>query len=66
MIGHCASAIGIDAPHEYGPRRAGDAVALVSGSQRACDELGWIAERLTLGLMFADPWRWHQTGGYSG
>jgi UDP-glucose 4-epimerase len=49
---------GIDVPHEFGPRRSGDAVALVSGSLRAGDDLGWSAGRSTLDLMTADAWRW--------
>jgi len=65
VIGHCAASIGRDVPHEFGPRRAGDAAALVSGSQRACAELGWVAQHSTLEQMIADAWRWYQTGGYS-
>lgn len=65
VIGHCAASIGRDVPHEFGPRRAGDAAALVSGSQRACEGLGWVAQHSTLEQMIADAWRWYQTGGYS-
>lgn len=53
-------------PYHFGPRRDGDAAALVSGSRRALEELGWTAERSTLDEMIADAWRWYQTGGYSG
>lgn len=51
-------------PVTEGPRRAGDAVKLVSGSEKASAVLGWKADRSTLPQMIADAWRWHQTGGY--
>lgn len=43
-----------------GPRRAGDAAMLVSGSTRAEAELGWRPARGELSTMIADAWRWHQ------
>lgn len=45
-------------------RRAGDAAMLVSGSQRAIDELGWSPKRSDLATMISDAWRWHQSGHY--
>ena len=51
-------------PMHDGPRRPGDAVRLVCGSQRARDELGWSADRSNMRQMIADAWRWHQTGHY--
>ena len=51
-------------PYQTGPRRAGDATKLVSGSTRAEQELGWTPARSTLDQMIADAWRWHQTGHY--
>jgi len=53
-----------DVPYEVGPRRAGDATCLVSGSVRAERELGWTPGRSTLKMMIEDAWRWHQTGHY--
>ena len=47
-----------------GPRRAGDAVRLVSGSSRARAELGWQPARSTMRQMIGDAWRWHVAGGY--
>jgi UDP-glucose 4-epimerase len=47
-----------------GARRAGDAAALVSGSERARVELGWTPERSTLPLMIADAWGWSQRPGF--
>ncbi len=52
-------------PFAEGPRRAGDASKLVSGSTRAEAELGWRAERSSLQQMIADAWRWHCNGHYS-
>lgn len=48
-----------------GARRRGDCTKLVSGSWRACKELGWLANRSSLRHMISDAWRWHQKGGYS-
>ncbi len=53
-----------EVPFNEGPRRAGDAVRLVSGSSRASAELGWRPERSTLPQMIADAWRWHQNGHF--
>ncbi|MCC5982989.1 MAG: UDP-glucose 4-epimerase GalE [Rhodobacteraceae bacterium] len=66
VIAQGRAGTGRKVPHEYGPRRPGDAAALVSGSQRAAEELGWVPQRSSLKLMIADHWRWYQTGGYSG
>ena len=51
-------------PHEEGPRRAGDATKLVSGSTRAAAELGWTPRRSVLRDMIGDAWTWHRTGHY--
>lgn len=53
-------------PMVDGPRRGGDAVKLVCGSQRARDELGWRPARSTMRQMIGDAWRWHQSGHYDG
>jgi len=66
VIDHAGQVTNRDVPVIEGGRRAGDAVRLVSGSQRAAAELGWTPERSTLGTMIADAWRWHQNGGYVG
>jgi UDP-glucose 4-epimerase len=46
-------------PHRVGPRRAGDAGRLVSGSERAEAELGWTPEH-DLRTMIADAWRYYE------
>lgn len=64
VIDHARAATGRKVPFRVGPRRQGDAVSLVSGSQRALRELGWQPRRSSLKLMIQDAWRWHQKGGY--
>ncbi len=59
-----AEVTGRAVPHEDAPRRAGDCTRLVSGSERAAQELGWRPDRSTLKTMIADAWRWHKVGGY--
>jgi len=49
-----------EVPVVMGARRAGDAAALVSGSLRAGEELGWTANRSTLCQMIGDAWAWAQ------
>lgn len=51
-------------PVREGPRRAGDATRLVSGSTRAEAELGWTPSRSDMARMITDAWRWHQGPGY--
>jgi len=49
---------------QVGPRRAGDAVRLVSGSDRAAADLGWSPISSDLETILADAWAWHQTRGW--
>ena len=58
VIEAATAVTGRPVPHRLGPRRAGDAVRLVSGSTRAAADLGWRPER-SLRDMIADAWRWH-------
>lgn len=64
VIDTAARVTGRPVPHATGPRRAGDAVRLVSGSSRARDLLNWRPERSDLPTMIADAWRWHSGGGF--
>jgi UDP-glucose 4-epimerase len=64
VIDHSASVTNRAVPYTEGPRRAGDAVKLVSGSQHARDVLGWTPTRSSLDRMIADAWRWHQSPPY--
>jgi UDP-glucose 4-epimerase len=54
-----------DVPYSEGPRRAGDATKLVSGSSRAAEELGWTPTRSRMADMIEDAWRWQQVGAYT-
>lgn len=51
-------------PLTIGARRPGDCTRLVSGSQRASEQLGWTPHRSTMTEMIRDAWNWHQTGDY--
>ncbi|MDP1577315.1 MAG: UDP-glucose 4-epimerase GalE, partial [Cypionkella sp.] len=53
-----------DVPILQGPRRAGDAASLVSGSDRARAELGWQPVRSTLPEMIRDALGWSQKPGF--
>jgi len=53
-----------EVPVVIGGRRAGDAAALVSGSARAVEELGWAPQRSTLPLMIADALAWSRKPGF--
>ncbi|MGR3792492.1 UDP-glucose 4-epimerase GalE [Vannielia sp. SX4] len=53
-----------EVPMIEGARRPGDATALVSGSRRAVEELGWAPQRSDMATMIADAWRWHQSAPY--
>jgi UDP-glucose 4-epimerase len=55
-----------EVPVLIGDRRAGDAAALVSSSDRAIRELGWEPRRSTMRDMIADAWAWAQKPGFSG
>lgn len=55
-----------EVPVIIGPRRAGDAAALVSSSTRAMEELGWEPRRSNLRQMIGDAWSWAQKPGFSG
>ncbi len=66
VIEHSRMVTNREVPVVTGGRRGGDAVSLVSGSERAMRELGWRPTRSNLGDMIADAWRWHQHGGYGG
>jgi UDP-glucose 4-epimerase len=64
VMDHARIVTNQDVPVTVGPRRAGDAAALVSGSTRAAAELGWTPHRSTLPQMIADAWRWAQSDGF--
>jgi UDP-glucose 4-epimerase len=44
---------------KYGPRRPGDPAALVAGSGKIMDELGWQPRFADLKTIIETAWRWH-------
>nr|WP_321506802.1 UDP-glucose 4-epimerase GalE [uncultured Celeribacter sp.] len=66
VIEHSRAVTNMDVPYVEGDRRPGDCTKLVSGSERAVRELGWMPKRSTLETMIRDAWLWHQTGHYEG
>ena len=64
VVDACGAVTNREVPMTVGPRRAGDATKLVSGSERAAKELGWAADRSNMETMVLDAWRWHQNGHY--
>jgi UDP-glucose 4-epimerase len=55
-----------EVPVIIGPRRAGDAAALVLSSDRAVRQLGWEPRHSTLRQMIGDAWAWSQKPGFGG
>jgi UDP-arabinose 4-epimerase len=51
---------GVPVPVEYGPRREGDAPALVADPARARNVLGWIPQYSSLGTIVRTAWQWHK------
>jgi len=64
VIAAAEAVTGREVPFAEGPRRAGDATRLVSGSMRAGQDLGWTPGRSTLEQMISDAARWHKVGHY--
>lgn len=64
VIDHSRAVTNRAVPFNEGSRRSGDCSKLVSGSERAVQELGWKPHRSTLKQMIADAWKWHQSGHY--
>jgi UDP-glucose 4-epimerase len=64
VVAAVAAVTGEPVPAVDGPPRAGDCAALVSGSTRAGEVLGWQPVHSTLEQMIATAWAWHQRPGY--
>ena len=64
VIEACATVVGHMPQIKVGPRRPGDAVRLVSGSEKARDDLGWEPESSDLETILADAWTWHKSRGW--
>lgn len=63
VIDHARAVTNREVPVIMGARRAGDAAALVCGSQRAVTELGWEPRRSDLSRMIRDAWAFAQSRG---
>ena len=50
---------GMPVPVEYGPRREGDAPALVADARRALELLGWKPQHSSLETIVGTAWNWH-------
>lgn len=59
VIAAVEAVTGHKVPVSEGPRRAGDAAWLVSGSAKAQQDLGWRPRRSRLEVMISDAWAWH-------
>ncbi len=51
---------GLAVPINYGPRRDGDAPALVADPSRAREVLGWVPEYSSLETIVSTAWRWYR------
>lgn len=65
VIRHAGRVTNRQVPIIEGPRRPGDAAVLVSGSQRARQELGWTPRHSTMDQMILDAWLWSQKPEYT-
>lgn len=65
VIDQVSAVTEVTVPAVEGARRPGDCTALVSGSHRAAEVLGWEPSRSTLPQMISDAWGWHQMPGYT-
>lgn len=52
---------GLPVPAEYGPRREGDAPALVADGARAFELLGWKPQYSSLETIVTTAWNWHKS-----
>ncbi|HLL88287.1 MAG TPA: UDP-glucose 4-epimerase GalE [Tepidisphaeraceae bacterium] len=59
IIAACEKVSGKKAPVTYGPRRAGDAVALYANPARAKELLGWEAKHKDPETIIKSAWNWH-------
>ena len=56
---NCFAALGIDVPHNFGPRREGDPARLVADSSKAKSALGWQPQHETIEAIVKSAYRWH-------
>ncbi len=68
IIGAAEKVTGRKVPVTYGPRRAGDAIALFANPARAKELLGWEARHKDPETIIASAWKWFEKhpNGYRG
>jgi UDP-glucose 4-epimerase len=66
VIETCREVTGHPIPSQVGARRPGDPPALIAGSEKIREELGWEPQYPDLQTIVAHAWQWHRThpGGY--
>jgi UDP-glucose 4-epimerase len=66
VIETCREVTGHPIPSQVGERRPGDPPALIAGSEKIREELGWEPQYPDLQTIVAHAWQWHRThpGGY--
>jgi len=67
VIETCREVTGHPIPATVGPRRPGDLAALIAGSDKIQQELGWKPRYPDLRTIVEHAWKWHRThpNGYS-
>ncbi|HWE03226.1 MAG TPA: UDP-glucose 4-epimerase GalE [Tepidisphaeraceae bacterium] len=60
IIATAEKVTGKKAPVTYGPRRAGDAIALYANPARAKESLGWEAKHKDPETIIQSAWNWHK------
>jgi UDP-glucose 4-epimerase len=60
IIATAEKVTGKKAPVTYGPRRAGDAIALYANPGRAKELLGWEAKYKDPETIIRSAWNWHK------
>jgi UDP-glucose 4-epimerase len=60
IISSAEKVTGRKVPVEYGPRRAGDAIALYANPARAKELLGWEAKHKDPETIIASAWKWFE------
>jgi UDP-arabinose 4-epimerase len=56
----CFKGLGIDVPHQFGPRRAGDPARLVADATLARQALGWQPQHGSIEAIVTSAYAWHE------
>ena len=66
VIRMCREVTERDVPVKVSGRRPGDVSCMLSGSDKAENQLGWRRTRSNLKKIIEDAWNWHLSGRYGG